>query len=178
MIDNVFDQEDIWSVQGVSDKLFEALKSGLSVVCPVCKQHCKIYKRKLTSSMVLALIHIDRYFEDNPEEEWVHVENHLKDIKGLPAAIRGDFPKLRFWSFIKKKEDTRDDGSKRVGYYRITELGNAFVHNLIEAPKHAFIYNNELLHFSDEVTRVAEALGSKFDYNELMGIQDEEPTLF
>ena len=156
------------TVSEAKDELFKELAEGKHLRCPVCEQSCKRYKRKITSAMAVALIHIYRYYRKHAPDDWLHVEEYLKGIQGLPASIRGDFPKLRYWSLIEACEGERPDGSKRVGYYRITKYGNAFVEGIISVQKHAYIYNNKLLMFSPDKTTIQEALGEKFDYTELM----------
>jgi hypothetical protein len=52
--------------------------------------------------------------------------------------------------------------------WKPTELGIKFVKNEINLPKHIFLYNNKFLKFSDEKINVIEALGDKFNYDELM----------
>jgi hypothetical protein len=139
------------------------------VQCPCCDQYVKVYKRPINSSMAYALIIMDRYYNDHPVDEWLHVEDYLKRFSGIPAAIRGDFHKLRYWGLIEAKQDTRDDGSKRNGFYRITEKGRQFVRDRETVPSHVLICNKEVLGFGERVITIKDALGVKFDYNELMG---------
>ena len=142
-------------------------KKHTGTTCPCCGRYVKLYKRKLTSSMVKALILIYKYFKLNPES-WLHVENYLKDQK-ISAAVRGDFPKLRYWGLLEKQIDKRDDGSGRVGYYKITQKGIDFVKGKVEVPRFAYIYNQKVEQFDKEQTDVKKALGDKFDYEELIG---------
>ena len=133
--------------------------------CPCCGRYVKLYKRKLTSSMVQALILIYKYFKLNPES-WLHVENYLKQ-QNISAAIRGDFPKLRYWGLLEKQIDKREDGSGRVGYYKVSQKGIDFINGRIEVPRFVFIYNQTVERFSEEKTGIKKALGDKFSFDEI-----------
>ena len=135
--------------------------------CPCCGQFAKLYKRKLNSAMVAALVLINKYFKENPDAEWLHVENYLKSLN-IPAAVRGDFPKLRHWGLLEAKTGIREDGSKRVGLYKVTLRGQAFLSGILKVPSRVHLYNQEVLGFSGKEIRVEKALGNKFRYSELM----------
>lgn len=68
---------------------------------------------------------------------------------------------------------SREDGSARVGDYRVTEMGRAFVRGEIAVPKHLYIYNNAVLEVEDAAPvkqiKIREAFGKRFNYDELMG---------
>jgi hypothetical protein len=132
-------------------------------VCPACGQHVQIYARQITSSMVFALAIIYHQKTD----EYIHVENILKKYD-CPPATRGDFPKLRFWNLIEPKPGSRDDGSERNGYYRITEHGKSFLTGKLSVPAKIFIYNNKKTGISEDLITVKEALKNKFNFNELI----------
>lgn len=134
--------------------------------CPCCQQYVKLWRRSITASMGAGLITIYKHFRDNPEDEYVHVptlvkQNHL---------LTGDFAKLRFWGFIEEKPDVRDDGSKRSGFYRITDDGELFARGMIRAPKYVFIYNNTVYDSDDrDRVNIHEVLEKgKFNYQEIM----------
>ena len=63
--------------------------------------------------------------------EWLHVPSYIAEMVAdhprRAAAVRGDWAKLKFWGLIEEKPDVRDDGSPRVGYWRMTPLGRQFV---------------------------------------------------
>jgi hypothetical protein len=138
------------------------------VGCPCCKQHVKLYKRKLNSAMAIALIEIYNASKYNGFD-FIHVEDHFKEMPGLPSSIRGDFPKLRHWGLIEALKEKREDGSKRNGMYRITGRGIAFVQCNLRVASHVHLFNNEVKGFSDNHVGIAACLGSKFNYDELMG---------
>jgi hypothetical protein len=133
--------------------------------CPCCNQHVKLYKRKLNSFMALSLIRMYRYFEENPTVPWVHI----KDLSLKVAAGGGELAKLKFWNVIIDKEGLRDDGSDRVGFYRITELGRQFVQGGCKVPKYQYLYNQKIVRSPDGPNiSIQDALGDKFNYDQLM----------
>lgn len=170
-IDDEFDDPDIltekslYTLQEAQEFLNDNLKKGLH--CPCCGQFAKRYKRKITSSMVMALIFI--YRKNVKTRDWIHVEDYLKNIEGIPSSIRGDSSKLRYWGLIEKKHGEKEDKNPDNGYYRMTEKGEMFVKGLIKIPKYVFIYNDNVECF-DVTTEVEirECFKNKFSYDELM----------
>lgn len=138
------------------------------VACPCCGQFVKLYRRTLTSSMVWALLIVNDYFARPGCDPWLHVEDYLKALPGLPAPIRGDFAKLRFWGFIEKAPGVRDDGSSRNGYYRITDAGQQFANGVTVAPAAVYIYNNEFYGYDDQTVHVNDKVAG-FNFTDLMG---------
>lgn len=149
-------------IQDLRDEVVKKAKSG-GCICPVCDQTVKVYKRKLTSSMAIALIEIYKY----NKKEYMHVESLLKKLD-LPASIRGDFPKLRFWGLIKPQRWDREDGSNRNGYYKITDRGIYFVEGKSNEPSHVSIFNNKLVGLSGSYVKINDCLiNNKFNYKEI-----------
>jgi len=141
--------------------------------CPCCDQFVKLYKRKLNSTMARALILVYHYFERPDADEWLHVPSYLNWTQAL-----GDAAKLHRWALIEPKGGIRDDGSTKVGYYRITDLGRRFVRGEASVPKYVYLYNQKVVNRSDaDTTRttITEALGDRFDYAELMSATPESP---
>jgi hypothetical protein len=134
--------------------------------CPACNQSVKLYQRPLTSSMAYGLILLAR--ENSAEDGWIHIENYFKELN-IPSSIRGDISKLVNWKMLERFEGTREDGSNRVGVYRVTENGRRFVRGQLQVYSHILIYNNEFKGFTGNLVGIKEALGKKFNYNELMG---------
>ena len=138
--------------------------------CPCCGQNVKMYSRPLNSSMVYGLILLSRApvrWKDS--EGFIHVENYLRSIENLPAAVRGDIPKLRFWGFIQAKEQDRIDGNPSSGYYRVLNDGLDFINGWKLVQQKVLIYNNKPRGFEGPMIDVFGAIKKKFNYNELMG---------
>lgn len=156
---------EITTIQEGKAFLRENFEKGAK--CPCCDQYVKLYKRKLTSAMVYGLMLIAKAHPSKYDKSWLHVEDYLKSLD-IPASIRGDIAKLKLWGFLLPAEGNREDGSPRNGYYQLTQQGRDFVKGRITAFSHVLIYNNSFRGFEGEQITVQEALGSKFNYDELM----------
>jgi len=149
---------------------------GKGATCPCCNQFVKLYRRPFNKSMAYVLLLIARYYRrvEVKPDEWLHVPSYIAEVAvGNPrraAAVRGDWAKLKFWGLIEEKPETRADGSPRVGYWRLTQLGRQFVAREVKVPSHVYIYNGEPLQRSvDEQITIDDALTTEFSYAEIMG---------
>ena len=136
--------------------------------CPVCKQFVKKYHRPITSAMAYVLILIYQYFKEHNKEECLHIEEFLKKKQNVSPAVRGDFPKLRFWNLIEGRKERRKDGSNRNGYWSITSQGIDFVENRTKVFRSISLYNNHFFGFNGDKISIQEALKDRFNYKELM----------
>jgi hypothetical protein len=134
------------------------------VPCPCCKQDVKVYKRQLNRTMAKALIRLHFF-----DEEWVHVPS----VIGF-SRMGGDFAKMGWFGLVEEKDAVKEDGNPHAGYWRIKELGRDFVREAAKVPAHIFIYNNRILKKSEEQIGIRQALGKKFNYDELMAAALEE----
>ena len=147
----------------------EYVKEGskIGVHCPCCQQFAKIYKRKLNSGMARVLIHLYiEYFKT--AKEWVQVKEFLRQKK---YRNNHDWTLLRFWGLLepKEKEETDPEEMKCNGLWRVTVKGKQFVTDTrVRVSKRIIIYNNFFKGFDIEVINIKNALGNKFDYDELM----------
>jgi hypothetical protein len=151
------------------------VRFGKGATCPCCNQFVKLYRRPLNKSMAYVLLLIARYYRrvGVKTDEWLHVPSYLAETAvGNPrraAAIRGDWAKLKFWGLIEEKPETRADGSPRIGYWRMTQLGRQFVDREVKVSSHVYIYNGEPLQRSvDDQITIDDALGTEFSYVEIM----------
>lgn len=135
---------------------------GDGAPCPCCKQHAKVYRRSLGAPMAVAMISAYREYGMDP---W-----HLPTVTG---GASGDVAKLVHWGFIVALAGTRDDGSTRHGWWRLTDYGRAWLLGRIGVPRYAFLYGGRCLgldrHDGEQDWTVAQALGHRFNYTELMG---------
>ncbi len=143
-------------------------KNGIEgIECPCCGQNARVYWRFLGGAMCRVLALMYRWDMRSPGE-FLKVEDFLKSVRGLPASVRGDFPKLRFWGFIERYEGEREDGSARTGYYRITAIGKDFLAGKTKAPKHFAVYKDTPLYSDEEMVSISDVFKKKFDFGELM----------
>ena len=131
--------------------------------CPTCRQLAKKYKRKLYSTMVLALICIYRK-QYQAGEEWIHFKE-IFDWNGI--YVGGDMNKLPYWGLIEQRSNTCKT-KRRSGYWRITQKGMDFVLRKHKVPSHINLYNQGFLGFSGDDIDIVDALGKNFNYQELM----------
>ena len=145
--------------------------------CPCCGQYARMYRRALYDKMAAWLIWCVQA-HDPEQTPWLHVNEGpvLQNRKG-----GGDFAKLAHWGLIEERPRDDDVDHKRSsGYWRPTERGIQFANGLITVPSHVFLYDNRVQcqvgveGFSPETTTIFAALGKRFDYAELMGLDRRE----
>jgi hypothetical protein len=128
--------------------------------CPCCGQNVRVWKRPINSRQARALIAIYRA----AGTAWCHIP----DIEA-PLGLGGsETARLRYWGLLEEATEKREDGG-RAGWWRVTPKGAMFVVGGRRVPKYAHIYNKECLWLSGDPVNITEALGTKFDYRELMG---------
>lgn len=132
--------------------------------CPCCNQHVKIYKRKLNSNMAEFLCSLVRNYKakellGDADGMWVH----FKECKltGL------DYSYLAVWGLTVTKTNL-DSTKKGSGLWKPTQKGIDFAGGRVSVPSHAFIYNNEVLEWSDTLVYLRDVFDRHFDYAELM----------
>jgi hypothetical protein len=137
--------------------LRDRVKKGAD--CPCCTRFTKVYNRKINSGMARALIEIYRA----ARTDWVHKPTVLS---GIGAAAR-DESLLRYWGLMEEETERRDDGG-RAGWWRITDAGEQWVLGRTTVPKYARTYGSRCLGIEGDPQSIRDALGSKFNYDELM----------
>lgn len=125
--------------------------------CPVCDQLAKVYRRAIHATMARELIRLYR----------VYGQGWCKPIE-VCGAKASDVVKLRYWGLLEKQEGRREDGSDRVGLWRITDRGIGFVTGAGLVQKYALIYNGECEGHEGDYIGIRTALGKKFNYDDLM----------
>ena len=125
--------------------------------CPCCTQFTKVYKRKLNSSMARALITMLR----REPVGWFHAPPML-------SALGGDWAKMAYWGLIEQSAEPSTTGGKTAGVWRMTDAGRRFARAESAVQKYARLYDGRCLGFDGPSIGVRDALGSKFDYDELM----------
>ena len=126
------------------------------VTCPCCDQYVRRYRRKLNANMIQFLISLYRWGSVSP---WVDYRK---------CRFRGrDYNYLAHWGLaeLQPNDDTK---KKASGLWRITPEGAQFALRRIVVPKYLYFLNNAVVGKSDELTDVLTALGSQFNYQELM----------
>jgi hypothetical protein len=157
---------DARPLYAVREQVMEDRHAGTT--CPACGQYAKVYRRKLTAATAAVLIRMYRMTTNDPLT-YIYLPSLREVNKG------GDVAKARFWGLIDAPTEAyvREDGSPRIGMWRLTPLGRSFVEGQVVVPKYALIYNGELLgleddEMEDEAVTIRDVLGTRFDYRALM----------
>lgn len=150
------------TMKGAKAYLRENLEKGVN--CPCCGQFVKLYKRKLNSGMAYGLIQVFKLSQEK-DGGWFHI-NELLERKIASSQL--EIPRLQYWRLVEQKENVDDPTKKHTGFWRLTDRGHAFAIGQIYVKKHVYIFNGKCFGFSSEDTTIQEALGDKFDYEELM----------
>jgi hypothetical protein len=146
------------------DELRELVK-GKGAICPLCTQNAKIYPRSLPLASAKVMVEL---FKRNEGRDYIDVPEVLDTMKG--TAHQGGYGTLSWhWGLIEPMPGQREDGSNRVGWWRLTDRGRAFVRGEVTVPRKARIYANRLLSFEGEQWTISDALRHPFDFRELMG---------
>lgn len=125
--------------------------------CPLCGQHAKLYKRKINAGMAHALIVM-----------WLHADTEWFYLPSITSRWQGrDEAGLRYWGLIEESTEKRDDGG-RAGWWRVTDKGIAFLKNQLNVPTYALVYNGRGFGFEGDAVSIRDALGTKFNYEDLM----------
>jgi len=130
------------------------------VFCPCCKRFVKTYKRKLNSGMGVTLIRIYKH-----SLTWIHVIDFLREHNFHDSR---DWTRLKHWGFLEESGDTPENGTKKSGLWKITPKGILFVTAQISCSKYIVLSEDELVNYDGEQISIIDALGSHFNYTELM----------
>ncbi len=138
---------------GVKEKLLEGSE------CPVCTQFVKLYPIKIPATGVRDLIRLYR-LTDGDTDGFLHV-NDFADLSSR------SFAKLAHWDLI-QSEINEDTDKRTSGMWTIAAKGKRFVEGDEKVPNRAYIFDSSARAFSHDLVSVQDALGNKFDYEELM----------
>jgi hypothetical protein len=137
--------------------------------CPLCRQYVKVYRRKLTSASARAVIALYR----EGRLEWMHLPTVVK--QRLPdVAHQGGYMTLSgHWGLIEEERAIRRDDGGRAGFWRVTRHGERWLHRETTIPMYAHLYDSHCLRLEGEPVSILDALGTKFNWRELMGWDDD-----
>lgn len=148
--------EELAYIEHLRAELQAELRGGTT--CPVCDQHAQEYRRKLNAGMAHALVvmyakcGLDFFYKPDV-------------LRGVGASAR-DESLLRYWRLIAERHGKGSEG--HVGWWRVTEKGEAFVRGRITVPKYVTVYNGIHTGFEGEQVSITECLGSRFSLRELL----------
>ena len=132
--------------------------------CPCCQRWGKIYRRGLNSSMARQLIWL---VHAQPRSDgWVHVPS------SAPAWMlrTHQMPTLHLWGLVTCAPSMTKLASS--GLWKPTEKGIAFALDQISVQKYVYVYNNTVMDREGAEIRIADALGNKHNYQDIMANYD------
>lgn len=138
------------------------LAAADGVACPCCGQWVKTYRRVLNSQMAHFIIRLYRHLGKTGNEYALS-----RDFLDAGHKASSDGTYLRLWNLIRPHRDDR--GRTIKGEWGITPEGVAFVDARMTVNQAVYIRAGKVLRFDKDQTDIKEALGRKFDYDELMG---------
>lgn len=138
--------------------------------CPCCDQHVKLYPVKLNSLMAFYLVKLYTLTVNNSGNGYFHVGKEGLDI---PNELGGGWAKVRWWGLIEEQTNDTDPTKRTSGLWRITELGNKFVEGSISVQKYVKLYNAKSYGFDGGSINIHTALGTKFNYHELITLKSK-----
>lgn len=153
---------------------------GKGTKCGACEQNVKGYRRQVYDAMAVGLIYLHRWHETKGYRDgWCKMPDLHSRIPRSARFHGGDFAKLVYWGLIEKLKGKRPDGSKRTGFYRLTDAGLAFVLGKSTIQQYALVYNAKLRAFEGPLITIYDALTTNFDYAQLMkldlSVEPKEP---
>jgi len=150
----------------VQSALRAQLDNGAS--CPCCTQFAKRYKRKLNAGMARSLLHFYRWSAEKADSNgWAGVGKDHMTKQMCMTYHQGEFHKLRWWGLVEQQSTVRVEGH-RSEFWRLTELGREFALEAATVQSHALVFRNLCEGFDGDPISIRQALGSKFNYDELM----------
>jgi hypothetical protein len=133
------------------------------VECECCGQYSKRYRRKLNSGMARVLVWLVRECS-KLNGGWVNV------AESAPTFVRrsNEVSRLVWWGLVEERPNDEDPTRRSSGIWRPTRRGIAFANGNASVQERVVLYNNRCEGFEGDLITIRDALGSKFDYDELM----------
>lgn len=151
--------EDTWELSMARQWVESRRREKEGAICPCCGLKNKVYKRSINSGHAAALIILNKHLEDTGKT-WAH----RLDIKDPIFHAVHHLAILKHWILIRENPAIR-------GSWTVTYRGQSFIEGDQEVPKIAYFFNAKLLGFSRTTINIHQALGNKFDYEELINGQ-------
>lgn len=153
--------ENILTLEEAKQYIAENFITGTQ--CPCCTQMVRQYSYKLYDSSAAALIRLYNLTLFKGDGEF-HVKDYAEATEHYTRASH--FAELRWWGLIEKMENPSKKAPS-AGYWYITEKGKQFVRNEIKVKESIKMFNNQFHGFEGNEISISEALGTKFDYNQI-----------
>jgi len=145
--------------------LWKVAIEGDGAHCLCCDRWGKVYRRNLNASMARALMWLVN--QEDRGDGWVHVPSSAP-----PWMLRShQLPTLQLWGLV-EGFSSGDSKLQSSGLWKPTQLGVAFANNRATVQKYVYVYNNMVRDTEGDQIFIGDALGSKYNYEEIMANYD------
>lgn len=141
------------------DEMWRTLRDEGETHCVACDRYMKVYPRKILPDMARFLLWLVHRHQQSGQ--WSHVREY-SDTRS------GDYAKLLYWDLIEPRYSDDGSGRRQSGYWRPTEDGVRFALGHLAVARHALVFDNAVEGYAGGAVFIREALGTRFDYDELM----------
>jgi len=149
---------------------WEVVIEGDGGHCPCCGRWGKVYRRALNAPMARALLWLTH--EPHRGDGWTHVPSNapqwLLRSMGLPKLQLGGLAE----NAVTKTQ------LESSGLWKPTLKGIRFADDMGAVPKYVYVYDNTVRGFEGPDIGIEEALGSKYNYVEIMANYDGTASAF
>ena len=129
-------------------------------ICPYCGQRVRVWKKALISTAVASLVQLVRRYEG----EAIHHDDFAVLLKDR------NFSQLKLWG-LNEPAANNDPAKRTSGKWHPTDKGIEFAVGRRVVPKYVVTKANRVVRFDGPYIGVREAIGAKFNYRELIGLQ-------
>lgn len=146
------------------ERFFEGAATREGIKCPCCDRFGKIWVRPLNASHARALI----WMYQRNDQDFHHVQREA----GRGMLTSNSHGWMRHWGLVERMPNKDDPSKHQSGWYRITEVGRAFVEDRMTMNSHVITYDDNCWGWRDEQVSMSDILRRPFHYTEL---RDDSP---
>ena len=141
-------------------EFIKSLIEGAKCDCPHCGRWAQVYKRSIRETIAVQLIRLYRLGGDT---EFIH------GSKLIPhgQTSMSDMTKAKYFGLIVAMP--HEEGRiKSTGFWKLTQDGIDYVRGFLSIPEYCIVFDDRIIEFSHNKVFITDAIGLKFDYQELM----------
>jgi len=131
------------------------------MTCTCCNQFVKLYRRKVNAQQARSLIWLCHAY--NRKRDWIDLAREAPRF----VIENRELPRLWYWGLVEQHREV-PEGKRTSGLWRPLPPAGAYIWLRLSIPKYALIFDKTLYGFEGERLDIKAALGTKFDYYELM----------
>ncbi len=143
-----------------ASRLYLKDHADAGAICPCCGLLVRIYRRPIASPSAAMLILAATQYRDQLF--------HQPTLERLAGFTAGDWAKLRYWGLIEESQVYLGSNQPRAGWWSVTARGWDFVHRRAHVQRYAVIFDSQLLRLEGPPTSIVDALGTRFNYGEVV----------